>query len=765
VPSRTGPITLIGQISTMLVSSVGFRPLLVLHRLAMHALVLVLIGASVSWVNVEPTMAQALSPVGAVAWGSAYQGALGNGSTQDSGTPVYTLGLANALALAAGWDHGVAILPNQTLRAWGDNSQGQLGDGTTIGRTTPAAVASLTGVSRIAAGYVHTLALKTDGTVWAWGRNFYGELGDGTTVQRMTPVQVTGPRGAGVLSGVAAVAANSSEHSVALKTDGTVWSWGLNSSGQLGDGTTKQRTSPVQAGTLTGITAIAAGNATTLALKNDGTVWAWGSNQWGQVGDGTTTDRKDPTQVKGTNGAGFLTGVVAIGTGYGTSFAVTNDGRAWSWGRNARGEACTGTFTEAHTPSPISSLNGITSIQGGFFHTALLRNDGTVWTCGDNWGGTLGTGRTDQFYMASPVQVISTTGTGTLSGVTVLASGYATVYAISPSQGPSASISRYISNADVFNPSVTVPNPVVPSEQVTIPWALGCNQGGAGGTRPVSGGLVVLDFGQAWQDPTTGAYGANIFDPNATFESVDSIRYASEQFLSGYWSCSPANGPVIYLVIGTSNYNLGAIASGHGQAWAGIVQQVSQWITQNNQGSQEIVRGGMDFEPNYSSATAARSWADGFGSVAGYFYYNYGSCDGCTASNPLNYGAAQAPASPGAGLRNGWTRDDLLYVSEVAPAAFAFPEIYNNTIAWEWQNISAYSIRNRTYTLYLWGPLTQHQACVDRPNPTFCTGTDDAPDASWTNLWVALNENPDTAQPTVPYSSDLTYNNDPSKVP
>ena len=148
---------------------------------------------------------------------------------------------------------------------------------------------------RLAASHYHGLALKQDGTVWAWGANFLGQLGDGTLTElRLAPAQVPG------LTGVTAITAlGSCTH--ALKQDGTVWAWGYNAHGELGDGTRTDRMTPVQVQDLTGVTAIAAGLTHTLFLKGDGSVWATGMNAENQLGDGTTTDRLSPVQVQGLN--------------------------------------------------------------------------------------------------------------------------------------------------------------------------------------------------------------------------------------------------------------------------------------------------------------------------------------------------------------------------------------------------------------------------------------------------------------------------------
>jgi hypothetical protein len=190
--------------------------------------------------------------------------------------------------------HTVALKSDDTVWTWGSNSNGQLGDGKTTDESTPVQVSGLSGIIAIAAGYSHTVALKSDGTVWTWGSNGNGQLGDGKTTDKSTPGQVSG------LSSVIAIAAGYA-HTVALRndfTDVTVWTWGSNSNGQLGDGKTTDKHTPGQVSKLSGLTAIAAGYTHTVALKSDGTVWTWGSNGNGQLGDGSTTDRWTPVQIQ-----------------------------------------------------------------------------------------------------------------------------------------------------------------------------------------------------------------------------------------------------------------------------------------------------------------------------------------------------------------------------------------------------------------------------------------------------------------------------------
>ena len=256
-------------------------------------------------------------------------------------------------------------------------------------------------VAQIATGDLHTLLLKADGTVWAWGCNNAGQLGDGTTIDKTAPVQVNG------LTGVKAIAAES-WHSLALKADGTVWAWGYNGHGQLGDGTKSTRTTPVQVNGLTGVKAIATGYNHSLALKEDGTVWAWGSNYAGQLGDKTTIDKTAPVQVNG------LTEVKAISSREHHSLAIKEDGTVWAWGDNRSGQLGDGTKTNRTMPLQVNGLTEVKAISGGIWHSLALREDGTTWAWGDNSSGQLGDGTT--IDRIKPVQVNELTGVRAISG-------------------------------------------------------------------------------------------------------------------------------------------------------------------------------------------------------------------------------------------------------------------------------------------------------------------------------------------------------------
>jgi alpha-tubulin suppressor-like RCC1 family protein len=245
-------------------------------------------------------------------------------------------------------------------------------------------------VIAIAAGGTHTLALKSDGTVWAWGYNGYGQLGDGGTTNKYTPAQITS------LTGIGAIAAGWA-HSVVLKTDGTadgavgtVWTFGMNSNGQLGEGSTVTSRLTV-ATSLSNVTGIGAGSTSTFALTADGTARSWGDNSYGQLGDNTTTGRSTPVTVID------LSKILQIDGGAYHAVAVTSDGSAWAWGDTAKigySQYCScNTYTSLPQRVPTTGVT-VLMASGGISHSTAALIDGTVWSWGLNGFGEWGVGNT-----------------------------------------------------------------------------------------------------------------------------------------------------------------------------------------------------------------------------------------------------------------------------------------------------------------------------------------------------------------------------------
>jgi alpha-tubulin suppressor-like RCC1 family protein len=351
------------------------------------------------------------------AWGHNDYGQLGRGTTTDSTIPFQSsaCNLASpppvsasplSARITANQTHSLAVKFDGSVWAWGDNTYGELGDGTTSSRLSPVQAAITGAVTQVSTGWYHTLALKADRSVWAWGYNAQGEIGDGTTNQRATPTQVNVLTGLTSVTGVAA----GQYHSVAVKSDGTVWGWGYNAYGQIGDGSTTSRVVPVQAVLLPGVMIqVAAGANHTLALRNDGTVWGWGYNGYGQLGDGTQTNRTSAVQVLG------LTNVIAIAAGPNHSLALRRDGTVWAWGDGYNGQLGDGGTSLATSIVRVSGLTGIIAIAGGDYHSLAVKSDGTVWAWGDNTYGELGNASNTASNV--PVQALG------LSGATAVAAG------------------------------------------------------------------------------------------------------------------------------------------------------------------------------------------------------------------------------------------------------------------------------------------------------------------------------------------------------
>jgi alpha-tubulin suppressor-like RCC1 family protein len=356
------------------------------------------IAASGKWIGFDKRVLRSDLPIFSVYnWGYNLFGGLGDGSTTSRLSPVAVSGGGTTWSsVSAGWYHSAGVKRDGTLWAWGYNGLGQLGDGTTTSRLSPVTVAGGgTNWLMVNGGLSHTLAIKTDGTLWTWGCNGQGRLGDGTTTNRSSPGTVAG---GGTTWCAASVGFN---HSAGIKTDGTLWTWGGNNFGQLGDGTTTSRSSP---GTVAG-----GGNnwcmvsvqcLHTVAIKTDGTLWTWGGNNAGQLGDGTLTSRSSPSTV-----AGAGTNWCAVNAGGNHTAAIKTDGTLWTWGFNLYGQLGDGSSTARSSPGTVAGGGtNWKSLGVGVQHTSAIKTDGTLWSWGCNGSGRLGDNSTTN--RSSPGTVI-----------------------------------------------------------------------------------------------------------------------------------------------------------------------------------------------------------------------------------------------------------------------------------------------------------------------------------------------------------------------
>jgi alpha-tubulin suppressor-like RCC1 family protein len=317
-------------------------------------------------------------------WGSNANGQLGDNTTTDRHTPVTVRNLGSGVkSITAGGSHTCAVTTSGAARCWGMNDYGQLGDGTTTDRRIPVTVSGLSnGVSTISTGGWHSCAVTTTGATRCWGLGTLGRLGDGMSLSRHTPVAVTG-----LESGVKDISLGS-WHSCAATTAGAVHCWGSNGFGQLGDGTTTNRLSPVRVGVLSSVTHISVGHRHGCAVNTAGAARCWGDNGNAQLGDGTRTHRFSPVVVSGMSG-----GVASISAGTNHTCAATTGGVARCWGNNANGQLGDSTTTQRFTPANVIGLDSsVSSISAGSTHTCAIGGDGKGICWGRNSQGQLGNG-------------------------------------------------------------------------------------------------------------------------------------------------------------------------------------------------------------------------------------------------------------------------------------------------------------------------------------------------------------------------------------
>ena len=337
------------------------------------------------------------------AWGQNTTGQLGDNTSTAKSSPVQTVTYGATWKLIdCGGYHTCAIKTDGTLWLWGTNSLGRLGNNTTTDRSSPVQTVTFgTNWKLVSGGIYHTSAIKTDGTLWSWGYNNYGNLGDNTNANnKSSPVQTVtfGTNWKLVSCG--------QYHTASIKTDGTLWTWGRNSAGQLGDNTTTDRSSPVQTVAFgTNWKLVSCGQSHTAAIKTDGTLWSWGYNvTYGALGDNTQTQRSSPVQT-----VAYGTNWKLVSCGYQHTAAIKTDGTLWVWGRNDSGQLGNNTAgTGFYISSPVQTVAYGTNwklVSGCGYHTTAIKTDGTLWTWGRNNAGQLGDNSVT--YKSSPVQTVA----------------------------------------------------------------------------------------------------------------------------------------------------------------------------------------------------------------------------------------------------------------------------------------------------------------------------------------------------------------------
>lgn len=314
--------------------------------------------------------------------------AASDGATSSASATVNRLVYFQATTVAAGNNHTCAITKGGGVKCWGKNDAGQLGNGGIVQQSYPVGVSGLTsGVTGISAGLSHTCALTYSGGVKCWGENSSGQLGDGTSTDRRTPIDVSG-----LTSGVLAIAAGQF-HTCALTAGGGIKCWGDNSNGQIGNGGYAVQRTPVNVTGLTsGMKAVAAGYWHTCGLTTGGGMKCWGNNTDGELGNGNTTDQ--PTAVDAT---GLTTGIQAIAAGDFHTCALTTGGGAKCWGFNSNGQLGNGNTTNQLTAVNVTGLaSGVVALSAGYTHTCAVLSSGNAKCWGNNDKGQLGNGNITQ---------------------------------------------------------------------------------------------------------------------------------------------------------------------------------------------------------------------------------------------------------------------------------------------------------------------------------------------------------------------------------
>lgn len=335
--------------------------------------------------------------------------------------------------IEVGGFHTLALDNDNNLWAWGNNNEGELGDGTTTRKTSPTKIETDITFVQLSVGYMHNAGIDDEGKLWTWGYSAFGALGDGTTIKENKPIKIMEDkifkkviasdsstlaidindeiwywgRFYGSNNGIkipqkldfkieySFISGNS--HYLFLDKQNKLWGWGNNYNGQLGDGTTTKRTSPIQIKTETRFTQVSAGDRCSLAIDSEGNLWSWGNNNYGQLGDGTKTKKITPVQIE------TETKFKQVSAGEKHSLAIDYEGNLWSWGYNIYGQLGDGTTTEKLNPIKITEGIKFEKVYARCYSSLAIDVNGNLWSWGSNGNGELGDGTTTD--RLTPVQI------------------------------------------------------------------------------------------------------------------------------------------------------------------------------------------------------------------------------------------------------------------------------------------------------------------------------------------------------------------------
>jgi len=323
-------------------------------------------------------------------------GELGNNTILSYSSPIQVGALTDWKQVSTGYGCTAAIKDNNELWTWGAGYAGMLGNNAELNYSSPIQVGALTNWKQVSAGYYCISAIKTDGTLWSCGYGTSGQLGNDTVLNYSSPIQI------GTLTNwkqVSRSGAYVADNGAAIKTDGTLWTWGSGFYGQLGNTRTLDYSSPIQVGTLTDWKQVACGYHRLFAIKVNGTIWACGYNQsYGALGNNTLINYSSPIQI------GTLSDWKQISSGRFHVAAIKQNGTLWTWGAGAQGQLANNTHINYSSPIQVGSLTNWKQVSCGQYTTAAIKTDGTLWTWGNSSTGQLGN-NTFQISYNSPVQI------------------------------------------------------------------------------------------------------------------------------------------------------------------------------------------------------------------------------------------------------------------------------------------------------------------------------------------------------------------------